>query len=98
MFIIWAALNGSHPGTYLCARMSDGKKLRLAMEMARYGADIAFWAYVQPLDNFSLFKYLVCLLAAMDDDWPAVVANPRKAQRKWSRLSWIIGWEGTDAR
>ena len=32
------------------------------------------------------------------DDWPTVVANLRKARRKWTRMSRILGQADADAR
>ena len=41
------------------------------------------------------FKYLGRVLIASYNNWPEVVANMRKAQRQWARISSILGREGT---
>ena len=40
------------------------------------------------------FKYLGRVLTATNDDWVAVISNPRKARNHWSLMSCILGWEG----
>ena len=45
-----------------------------------------------------LLKCLGRFLAAMDDDWPEVIVNLKKARKSWARLLRILGWEGADAR
>ena len=47
-----------------------------------------------PLDMVLDFKYLGRFLMESDYDWLSVVVIPRKAQRRWERLSSILGWEG----
>ena len=32
----------------------------------------------------------------MDDDWPEVVHNLSKAQKKWEKMLWVLGREGVD--
>ena len=98
MFVPRAALNASHPGTEMCARGVERKRLRLAAKVARASAETVFRAYGQPLANVGSFKYLGHLLLATDDDWPAVVVNLRKARNKWARMPWIMRREGADAR
>ena len=34
----------------------------------------------------------------MDENWPEVVRNLRKAKQKWVRLTRVMGREGEDAR
>ena len=70
----------------------------MAAEEARAEAEMAFKAYGHPLTMVSSFKYLGSVLSASDDDWPAVVANLRKARKKWARHPRILVREGTDAR
>ena len=40
------------------------------------------------------FKYLGRILTTSDNNWPAVVANLRKARRDWTRLFRILRQEG----
>ena len=46
----------------------------------------------------SEFRYLRRLLAATDDDWPAVAGNIRKSRMSWGRLARVLGWEGADPK
>ena len=38
------------------------------------------------------------VLLASVNDWTEVVANLRKARKKWAHLWRVLGWEGIDAR
>ena len=58
----------------------------------------AFEAYGKPLETVSTFKYLVRVMAAGYDDWPAVAGNLVKARKSWGRLSRILSQEGADKR
>ena len=49
----------------------------------------AFEVYEAPLENVTEFKYLVRVMTAGDDDWPALVGDPQKARKSWGRLSRI---------
>ena len=40
------------------------------------------------------FQYIGRVLTELDDNWPAVVANWRKAHRGWECISRILGREG----
>ena len=42
----------------------------------------------------TVFKYLVRLMKAGDDDWPEVVGNPQKTRKILGRLSRILSQEG----
>ena len=55
-------------------------------------------ALVLPLMVVSSFNYLGWVLLESDDNWQTVIWNLQRAQRKWARLSWVIGREGLDAR
>ena len=37
-------------------------------------------------------------MSEYDNEWPAVFHNLRKAQKKPSRLLWVMGWEEADDR
>ena len=70
----------------------------LAVEETRAGTEASFRAYGRPLTNVMAFKYLDGILTATDSDWPIVVANLRKARKKWARVSRILRREGVNAR
>ena len=61
-------------------------------------AEWDFRAYGRPLTLAPSSKYLVQILTASDDDWPAVVKNLRKEKKKWAQLTRILGWEGSNMR
>ena len=44
------------------------------------------------------FKYLVQVMTAVDDDWPAVVVNLCNARKSWGRLSQLLSQEGADPK
>ena len=54
--------------------------------------------YGETIKSVSEFKYLGRILAATDDDWPAVVGNLGKARRSWGRLSRVLSREGADPK
>ena len=55
---------------------------------------VDFEAYGRPLDTVTKFKYLVRIIMELDDDWPAFVANLRKARKQWARISSFLRPEG----
>ena len=44
------------------------------------------------------FRYIRRLLTAIDDDWPAVAGNIKKAGRSWVRLARVFGREGAEPK
>ena len=58
----------------------------------------SFRAYGKPLDTVTSFKYLGRVITAGDDNWPVVTSNLIKAQKSWTRMTRILGWEGEDPR
>ena len=92
------ALNGLYPLIELCHRGEERKRLRLVEEEARVGAATAISAYGIPLAPISSFKYIVRVLLAEYEDLAAVLHNLRRAQKKWARLTRVLGREGEDAR
>ena len=70
------------------------KYFRLESEEAEVWFLMALTAYGRPLTAVSAFKYMVRVLSASDDDWPAVIRNLRRARQKWACLSRMLGWEG----
>ena len=58
----------------------------------------AFHAYGTKMRAVTEFNYLGRVLTNMDNDWPAVAGNIRKAQASWGRLARIMGREGADLK
>ena len=50
------------------------------------------------MEAVSEFWYLERLLTAVDDDWPAVAGEIKKAQRSWGRLAQVLVREGADPK
>ena len=59
---------------------------------------MAFQAYERPLVAVVEFNYIGRLMIALDDYWPVVVGNLRKAWKRWARMSSIFGQEGAYPR
>ena len=96
MLVPWRTLNRRHPATAQCTRGADCKRRKLVEEELRESTERAFEAYGDPLENMTEFKYLGRFMTAVDDDWPALVGNLRKARKSWGRLSRILSREGAD--
>ena len=75
MLVPWRKLNGRHLATAQCGRGAERKRRRLSEEELRDSTDRYFQAYGEPLENVTAFRYLVQVMTAGDDDWPAVVVN-----------------------
>ena len=46
----------------------------------------------------SEFNYIGRVLTALDDDWPVLVVNLSKAQKRWVWVSRVLGREVSDPR
>ena len=71
---------------------------RLAEEEDREVTERALTSYVAPLSHVTSSKYLGRVLAAEDDNWPAVVRNLWRTRQKWARLTQVLIREGEDAQ
>ena len=98
MLVHCRTLNGRHPATTQCARKAKQKRRRLAEAEMRDITERAYEAYGKPLENVTACKYMVQVLTAGDDDWPAVVGNLSKARKSWGRLSRILSREEADPK
>ena len=98
MFVPWRALNSRHPTTEICRKGEDHKLHWLEAEEARAGSETSLTAYGQTLTAVSSIKYMGRVLSALDDDFPAVISNLRKLQKKWACLLRFMGWEVMDAQ
>ena len=52
-----------------------------------------FIAYGRPLDTVTSFRYLVRVISAADENWPAVIENLAKAWLVWRRMMRILSRE-----
>ena len=76
-------LNGQYLATAFCLQGMERKWNRLTEEEARAGTERSLTAYVVPIYQVTSFKYLGLVLAEVDNDWPEVVRNIRRARQKW---------------
>ena len=74
------ALNSRHPATYQCTRGVERKMRRLVEADMRESLEGVFEVYGEPLENMTVFKYLVRVLTAGDCDWLALVGNLSKSR------------------
>jgi hypothetical protein len=51
---------------------------------------VVFSVHGVPLESVSKFLYLGRQLSSTDDDWPDVVKNWAKAQRRWATISRVL--------
>ena len=65
---------------------------------ARENLERAFEAYGVPIESVTEFCYLGRILTVIDDDWPEVVGNLRKAEKSWGRLAKVLSREGADPK
>ena len=65
--------------------------IKIFEEVARDGMEIVFLAYVQPLGNNILFKYLGRLLLATDNYWPEFVAKLKKERNNRAHMLRFMG-------
>ena len=98
MLVPCFTLNGRHPATTQCARGAEWKRRRLAEEELRESTERAFEAYGSPLKILTAFRYLVQVMTAGDDEWPAVVGNLQRESKSWGRLLQILSREGADLK
>ena len=64
----------------------------------RATSEKALHAYGTQMRVVMVFKYLGRVLTSMDDDWPVVAGNIRKARANWGRLARVLGREGADPK
>ena len=72
--------------------------MRLAEEDLRESSERAFQDYREPLETVILFKYLVRVSTAGDDDWMEVSGKLRKARKSWVRMLRILSLEGANPK
>ena len=76
-------------------RGRERKFKHLAAEETQLGTETAvFQEYLLPIYMVSYFKYLGGMIIVADDDWVEVISNMRKVQKRWKKISLILGWEG----
>ena len=98
MMLTWEALNGLRLNMSVCYKVAESKCCRLAVEEDPAGTETALWDHEVPLTNVSSFKYLGRLLMYIYNNWLMVVANLRKARKKWDWITRTLGREGGNAR
>ena len=81
MLVLWRALNGRHHTNAMCRKGAERKRRRMAEAELRESTEMAFEAYGKPIETVTNFKYLERVMAAGDEDWPAVAGNLVKARK-----------------
>ena len=82
MLVPHRALSGRQIDNEIFQRGEEWKRIRPEEEEAREGAANAISAYGITLAQVSSFKYLGRVMLELDDNWPAVVHNLRRAHKK----------------
>ena len=59
-------------------------------EELKESTERAFDAYGAPLEILTVFKYLVQVMTAGDDDWSALVGNLQSSRKSWGDLLQIL--------
>ena len=98
MLVPRQALNERHQGTAQCKKGAERRRQRLAEAETQESTERYFEVYGARIKNVIEFKYLGRVLTAGDDDWPAVVGNLGKAQKRWGRLARVLVREGADPK
>ena len=75
------------PGHVYVTRVSDMRLKCLQEEETRLRRMVDFEAYKRPLDMVTTFKYLQRVLTESDDDWPEIVAIPKKLRKRCAGIS-----------
>ena len=83
MFVYQKSLSGRHLSTDLYQLGEEQKRRFLEAKEAEAGADMALNAYSHPLAVVQSFKYLGRVLSAQGNDWPELIRNFWRPQRKW---------------
>ena len=90
MLVPWRALKKRHLATTQCAMRAERNIIQLAQEELREISEKYFQAYVEPLQNVTVFMYLGRVMTVGDDEWPVVVGNLHKSRKCWGRLLRIL--------
>ena len=98
MMVPWRTLNWRHIATAQCAKGAKRKLVPLEEEDLRESSERAFQDYREPLETVILFKYLVRVSTAGDDDWMEVSGKLRKARKSWVRMLRILSLEGANPK
>ena len=77
----------------MCAKGAERKLRRRREDEVQEITAVDLYAYIRPLETVTTFKHLGRVLPTSDENWPEMVANIWKAQRKWARFSSILGRE-----
>ena len=98
MFVSHKSLNGQHLMRDFCRWGYERKRRHLAEEEAWAGTEVAITAYGTILDPVTPLKYLGRVISTVDNNWPAVVRNLRRARKNWAWLTRVLISEGADAQ
>ena len=87
-----------HQGTKLCIKAAE-RATKRAQKAANQAADlVVFTVDGVPIESVPSFCYLGWVLAANDDDLPAIQSNIRKARQRWGQVSRLLARDGASTR
>ena len=78
----------------MCRRGAEQKSHRIDANNDRVSSGMELKARDQILEKVDEFKYLGRMMSFDDSDWPAIVWNLQREQRKWVWLSHLLRREG----
>ena len=68
MMFPWRDMNRRHLATSQCTMGAERKRRWLAEEELQESSEKVFQVYCNPLENFTVFKYLGRVMTAVDED------------------------------
>ena len=63
----------------------------MVVEDIRESTEQYLRSYGRPLNLVPSFKYIGRIIKNLENDWPVVVRNLRKAHKKWAQMTSILG-------
>ena len=98
ILVTCTALNGRQPKTAQCKKGEEINRHGMAAEELQESTEHYFRSYELELTLVTSFKFLDRIIMYLDRDWPTVVRNLGKAQKKCYRLTRILVREGANTR
>ena len=84
-----------HKGMLLCKKAVEQAQKQAQVEAKKQAVKIVFKIGDKPIENVLSFKNLGRILAANDDDLPAMVSNVHQACQYWGQISCLLMHDST---
>ena len=94
----YSSLNNAHYRSDACRRGAERVRQREAIVESRIARETVFTVQGVTLDSVLEFRYLGRPISFLDDDWPAVYRNLKKARQRWAQVSRVLTQEGSSPR